>query len=292
MLVRSKVRYVPDNASESAQVLLTLSESLKTLCVPQKDGTPVLLVIAEASTGSLLSASITATSGSSAYFDRGFSVYSNASKVELLGVEKKTIEDKGAVSMACTVEMALGALRNSHANVAVAVSGISGPTGGTLEKPVGLTYIVLAIKGRRALERLEAVRSARLTIFKEESDVLLYTAALFFVFKSQESSLPSVQSSSVPSAVSQLLVPHRTAPQSHIVHRFGSFFPTMQRVEILLPWPDPQDYLIHRSDYAQRAAVQEAAVREAILALCACLKGEPLLDYVEYINKVNFQDIS
>jgi nicotinamide-nucleotide amidase len=83
---------------------------------------------------------ITEISGSSTWFERGFVTYSNVSKIEMLGVEKNTLEEHGAVSEAVVREMVAGALLHSHAHVALAVSGIAGPTGGTPEKPVGTIW--------------------------------------------------------------------------------------------------------------------------------------------------------
>ena len=95
------------------------------------------LATAESCTGGLVSAAITEVAGSSAWFDRAFVTYSNESKVELLGVSPLTLHAHGAVSEQTVREMLAGALARSVAHVAVAVSGIAGPGGGTAEKPVG-----------------------------------------------------------------------------------------------------------------------------------------------------------
>lgn len=99
------------------------------------------LVTAESCTGGLIATSITEVAGSSDVFERGFITYSNQSKIELLGVSPETLEELGAVSAQTATEMALGAIKNSSANVAISVTGIAGPTGGSAEKPVGLVYI-------------------------------------------------------------------------------------------------------------------------------------------------------
>jgi nicotinamide-nucleotide amidase len=99
-----------------------------------------LIVTAESCTGGLLAATVTAIPGSSDVFERGFVTYSNASKSELLGVPFWLIERHGAVSEDVARAMAGGALTHSHANLAVAITGIAGPDGGTPEKPVGLVY--------------------------------------------------------------------------------------------------------------------------------------------------------
>lgn len=108
------------------------------------------LVTAESCTGGMIAAAMTDRSGSSAIFDRGFITYSNQSKSDLLGVNVQTLEIFGAVSESTAKEMAEGALRNSQAEIAVSVTGIAGPTGGTDEKPVGLVYIGIAIKDKSA----------------------------------------------------------------------------------------------------------------------------------------------
>ncbi|MDQ7989950.1 MAG: CinA family protein [Candidatus Dactylopiibacterium sp.] len=95
------------------------------------------LAAAESCTGGLVAAAVTAIAGSSAWFDRGFVTYSNEAKVELLGVSPLTLHAHGAVSEATVREMLAGALARSVAHVAVAVSGIAGPAGGTPDKPVG-----------------------------------------------------------------------------------------------------------------------------------------------------------
>ena len=106
----------------------------------------MMMVTAESCTGGLISAAITERAGSSAVFDRGFVTYTNQSKIELLGVSSDTLNQYGAVSEQTAREMALGALLKSNAHIAVSVTGIAGPSGGSVEKPVGLVYIGVAIK--------------------------------------------------------------------------------------------------------------------------------------------------
>ena len=105
-----------------------------------------MLVTAESCTGGWVSQAVTAISGSSDWFERGFVTYSNAAKREMLGVRKKTLQNRGAVSEETAREMARGALKNSRATIAVAVTGVAGPTGGTAAKPVGMVCFSWATK--------------------------------------------------------------------------------------------------------------------------------------------------
>ena len=95
------------------------------------------LATAESCTGGWVAQCLTAISGSSDWFERGFVTYSNEAKQEMLGVEPETLLKHGAVSETTASAMAAGALRHSHANWALSITGIAGPAGGSLEKPVG-----------------------------------------------------------------------------------------------------------------------------------------------------------
>lgn len=103
-----------------------------------------MVTTAESCTGGLIAGAITEVSGSSAFFDRGFVTYSNTAKMQMLGVSAKTLSKYGAVSAHTAKEMAEGALDRSDAQIAVSVTGIAGPDGGSIEKPVGLVYIGIA----------------------------------------------------------------------------------------------------------------------------------------------------
>ncbi|MEI6542033.1 MAG: CinA family protein [Methylococcales bacterium] len=103
---------------------------------------------AESCTGGWISQIITDVPGSSAWFDRGFVTYSNAAKMQMLGVKPETLDAFGAVSAQTATEMANGALQNSDADCAIAVTGIAGPTGGTIKKPVGTVFIAWAYKNQ------------------------------------------------------------------------------------------------------------------------------------------------
>lgn len=113
----------------------------------------LMLVTAESCTGGWISKVVTDIPGSSAWFDRGFVTYSNPAKQELLNVSAAAITDHGAVSEEVAREMAQGALEHSRADVAVAITGIAGPTGGTEDKPVGTVCFTWACKGRIPLSQ-------------------------------------------------------------------------------------------------------------------------------------------
>ncbi|CDO34390.1 MULTISPECIES: CinA family protein [Novosphingobium] len=105
------------------------------------------VALAESCTGGLVCAALTEVPGSSAVLDRGFITYSNESKQELLGVQDDILDAFGAVSPATAWAMAQGAIRQSRADVAVAISGIAGPEGGSEMKPVGTVVFACAIRG-------------------------------------------------------------------------------------------------------------------------------------------------
>lgn len=119
------------------------------------------LVLAESCTGGLVAGAITEIPGSSAVLDRSFVTYSNEAKQETLGVSADIIDAFGAVSIACVYAMAQGALERSDADVAVAISGIAGPDGGTPQKPVGT--VVFA-----RVQRAAAEKDAEQRIFEDE----------------------------------------------------------------------------------------------------------------------------
>jgi nicotinamide-nucleotide amidase len=103
-----------------------------------------MIATAESCTGGLIAGLLTAVPGSSAVLERGFVTYSDAAKVEMLGVDGITLERFGAVSAETAAEMARGALARSRADIAVSVTGIAGPAGGSATKPVGLVHFGLA----------------------------------------------------------------------------------------------------------------------------------------------------
>lgn len=117
--------------------LLTLSQKVGEHLVKNK----LLLATAESCTGGQVAEIITAIPGSSHWFDCAFVTYSNNAKIKMLSVKKSTIDTFGAVSKETVSEMVQGALQNSNADIAVAITGIAGPDGGTDEKPLGTVWI-------------------------------------------------------------------------------------------------------------------------------------------------------
>lgn len=111
-----------------------------------------MLATAESCTGGLIAAACTELSGSSNWFERGFVTYSNAAKSESLGVDPALIAQHGAVSEVVARAMAFGAIRHSHAQVSVAVTGVAGPTGGSAEKPVGTVWFGFQVDGQLTSE--------------------------------------------------------------------------------------------------------------------------------------------
>lgn len=106
-----------------------------------------MLATAESCTGGWIAKTVTDIAGSSAWFDCGFAVYSYEAKQAMLGVRAETLEHSGAVSRETVIEMVSGALSHSGASVAVAVTGIAGPDGGTVDKPVGTVWIAWKRRG-------------------------------------------------------------------------------------------------------------------------------------------------
>ncbi|GMR07740.1 MAG: nicotinamide-nucleotide amidase [Gammaproteobacteria bacterium] len=136
----------------------------------------LMLVTAESCTGGWVGEAVTAIPGSSKWYERGFITYTNLSKQEMLGVKPQTLQNYGAVSEHTVLQMADGALKHSHAQVAVATSGIAGPGGGSEAKPVGTICIAIVIKdkirwvntfqfdGDREVVRQQAVKTVLLQL--------------------------------------------------------------------------------------------------------------------------------
>lgn len=119
------------------------------------------LAVAESCTGGGLAYQLTAVPDGSSWFERGFITYSNAAKIELLGVNPKTLEQHGAVSAETAMEMAKGVLKHSPADISLSITGIAGPSGGTVKKPVGTVYFGLADQKGFCQSRLGHFTSGR-----------------------------------------------------------------------------------------------------------------------------------
>ncbi len=156
------------------------------------------ITTAESCTGGGIAQAITAIPGSSAWFDRGFVTYSNNSKMQMLQVKQQTLNDYGAVSEEAAKQMAEGALINSEADLAISVTGIAGPDGGSEQKPVGTVFIAWKFReqqaycdrhvfsGNRAKVREQTIQSAiklclnqkitdtkqKLTLYQKSEDYL------------------------------------------------------------------------------------------------------------------------
>ncbi|MBL4804751.1 MAG: CinA family protein [Alphaproteobacteria bacterium] len=123
-----------------------------------------MLVTAESCTGGLVAAAITELAGSSTVFERGYVTYSNEAKRESLGVTAETLDQFGAVSNETAKEMAQGALKNSHADIALSITGIAGPGGGSLEKPVGTVSFGWCLKGQEPASETQLFKGSRAEI--------------------------------------------------------------------------------------------------------------------------------
>jgi nicotinamide-nucleotide amidase len=138
------------------------------------------LATAESCTGGLIAGCLTEVAGSSTVVDRGYVVYDNRAKEEMLGVQAETLRQHGAVSEATARAMAEGALVRSDCGLAVAVTGIAGPGGGTAEKPVGLVHMAAVRRGLPTLHRAEVFGGDRgeVRLATVEEALLLALAAL------------------------------------------------------------------------------------------------------------------
>ncbi len=125
---------------------------LETAQVLKQQG--LTLATAESCTGGGLSYWLTSVPGSSDWFERGFVTYSDVAKVEMLSIRRTTLETFGAVSAETAREMAEGALKHSHADLSIAITGIAGPTGGTPDKPVGTVWIAWAKQDGATIEEM------------------------------------------------------------------------------------------------------------------------------------------
>ena len=139
------------------------------------------LTIAESCTGGGLGYELTAVEGASIWFERGFVTYSNEAKQELLTVPSQTIQQFGSVSSETALAMAEGALQNSHADIALSVTGIAGPGGGTKEKPVGTVWFGIADRAGFKETKREYFTSGRRHIRQETIEFALHWLVSHYV---------------------------------------------------------------------------------------------------------------
>ena len=127
--------------------MVRIAQTTLTMVAESLIASQQMLAVAESCTGGWLAKVCTDLPGSSRWFERGFVTYSNAAKIELLGVRAETLAEFGAVSEQTVREMTAGTLRNSHADWGIAVSGVAGPDGGTAANPVGSVWFAWQQKG-------------------------------------------------------------------------------------------------------------------------------------------------
>lgn len=144
----------------SDDAIRSLAEQVLDLCRSKK----LLLATAESCTGGMIAAALTDIAGSSDVVERGFVTYSNRAKTELLGVAADLIAQHGAVSAEVAAAMVEGALAHAPVDLAVAVTGIAGPGGGSAEKPVGLVYLGVATRGGTARIERQVFRGDRAAV--------------------------------------------------------------------------------------------------------------------------------
>ena len=132
------------------------------------------LSVAESCTGGGLSALLTSVSGSSTYFDRGYITYSNQAKMDMLDVDAEILEQFGAVSEQTAFEMVNGVIQNSHSDIAVSITGIAGPTGGTVEKPVGMVCFGFCVKDKHFV-KTQHFSGDRETVVASSVDFVIQT---------------------------------------------------------------------------------------------------------------------
>ncbi len=129
------------------------------------------LVTAESCTGGYIAQMITAVADSSQWFERGFVTYSNEAKMEMLGVAATTLEKDGAVSEATVTAMAQGALLHSYGDISISVSGIAGPSGGSIDKPIGTVWFAIVLN--------KAFHKTYLKQFSGDREAIRYAAVEF-----------------------------------------------------------------------------------------------------------------
>lgn len=168
------------------QELLDAANTLLKLCKKKN----LTLATAESCTGGLVAATLSEISGASLVFDRGFVTYSNNAKQQMLGVTPATIDIYGAVSKECAKEMAKGALTHASADLAVAITGIAGPTGAMPGKPIGLVFFCAASRNGRVIAHDRKYGDIGRAKVRRES-VLLALEMLQELAKKEESRPPA-----------------------------------------------------------------------------------------------------
>ena len=142
------------------------------------------IALAESCTGGLVCQHLTNIPGSSVWFDRGFITYSNESKIELLKVDQNTLLKFGAVSEEVASEMALGALNESQAQIALSITGIAGPSGGSIDKPVGTVFFAIAHQNKIIFNASKVFPGSRENI-RESSCLFALNQVLALTLNSQ-----------------------------------------------------------------------------------------------------------
>ncbi len=145
----------------------------------------MMLATAESCTGGGVASAVTDIAGSSAWFERGFVTYSNQAKIDMLGVLPGILARFGAVSEATVREMVAGALKRSQAQIALAVSGIAGPGGGTQEKPVGTLWFAWGVKDGEIVTRLYQLKGSRTEIREQSVRIALQGVIELLNFRSE-----------------------------------------------------------------------------------------------------------
>lgn len=130
---------------------------------------------AESCTGGLVAGKIVNVSGASKVFDEGYVTYANKSKAKLLGVSEEVLENEGAVSKECAIQMAIGCAKAANAQLGLSTTGIAGPGGGTVDKPVGLVYFSCYYNGKVYCEK-HIFKGNRLEVRKQAADKILEIA--------------------------------------------------------------------------------------------------------------------
>jgi nicotinamide-nucleotide amidase len=145
----------------------------------------MMLATAESCTGGGVASAVTDIAGSSAWFERGFVTYSNQAKMDMLGVPSDVLARYGAVSEATVRGMVAGALSHSQAQIALAVSGIAGPGGGTQEKPVGTLWFAWGVKDGEIVTRLHQLNGSRTEIREQSVRIALQGVIELLNFRSE-----------------------------------------------------------------------------------------------------------